>query len=435
MLDVIVGWYSAFMAEIKDNPVVAGAVSLWGLSVLTYCLKYIPMAFLFVKRQCMTSLVMNNAGYSGNEIQFKSFMSWYNKSYWRKFSRSMSLDGNTGYWANGDESYVVGPGYGNHIFMYKGRLFWFTKTELNSQGSEREKQQIIIKTLGRSQKPIYDLISDFAYVPKEDDMAIYVWRDNQWNMQTSIKRRPIESVILRKDIKDSLLDNMQYFFDNREWYESRGLAYKQTNVLHGVPGTGKSSTIKALASYFGKNICLVDMDSMSNLSFETAMSTVPKNAIVLIEDFDSCTSTHSRTGDNNELKAKGDLTKDDVAPSVSVQPTASPLDPLMDMPRLSLSKILNVMDGVVSLDGTVIFLTTNHLEKIDAAVIRKGRVDNIFEIPYMENAEVREYIELMYGVVHVPECTFAPIAGCDIQALFLECRDDHEQFIDRLPRV
>lgn len=443
MLPEIANLWSEFSLVMKANPIVAGAVSLWGLAVLTYCLKFIPKVYYFIKSQCMTSLVMNNAGYSGNETQFKAFMTWYNDSPWRSWSRTMSLDGNLGWRAEGD-AYVIGPGYGNHFFFYKYRLFWFNKSELNSQGSEKEKQQIVIKTLGRSQKPIYELIQDFAYVPKEDDMCIYVWRDNQWNMQTTVKRRPIESVVLKKEIKDSLVNNMQYFFDNREWYEKRGLAYKQTNVLHGVPGTGKSSTIKALASHFGRNICNIDMDMMSNMSFESAMATVPKNSIVLIEDFDSCSSTHSRTGANMALKAKGDLSSKVVSvsvddgkpkPSEEQTPRSALADFASEFPQLTLSKILNVMDGVVSLDGTVIFLTTNHLEKIDSAVIRKGRVDNIFEIPYMEDTEIREYIGLMYGEVALPECTFAPTAGCDIQGLFLECRDNHEEFIDKLERV
>lgn len=326
-----------------------------------------------MKRQCMTTLEFNNAGYSGNEVQFKAFMKWFTASPYAKWSRYMSLDGNLSWERTTAESYVVGPGYGVHFFFYNYRLFWFEKSQLNSQGSEKEKQQIVIKTFGRSQKPIINLIQDFAYIPDDTDISVFVWRDNTWNMQTNIKRRKIESVILKKSVKDALVGNMQYFFDNRDWYESRGLAYKQTNVLHGVPGTGKSSTIKALASHFGKNICNIDMDMMTNMSFENAMATVPKNSIVLIEDFDSCKSTHSRSGENAALKAQGDGT--------TVVPTTQRTNPISefmsDFPSLTLSKILNVMDGVVSLDGTVVFLTTNHLEKIDAAVIRKGRVDYI----------------------------------------------------------
>lgn len=434
MIDWIMGVVASFTATMKAYPFIAGAVSLWGLGVMTYCLKFIPRVYLFIKGQCMTTLVMNNAGYSGNEIQFKAFMKWYTNSRWSRWSRSISLEGNMGWGAEGN-SYVVGPGFGIHIFFYKYRLFWFQKSELNSQGSEREKHQIFIKTFGRSQKPIYDLIESFAYVPKDDDMAIYVWRDSQWAMQTTVKRRKIDSVILKEEIKNKLLSNMEYFFEHPEWYEKRGLAHKQTYVLHGVPGTGKSSTIKALASHFGKNICNIDMDMMSNMSFESAMATIPANSIVLIEDFDSCSSTHSRTGENTELAAKGDLSNP-IVPKEKTEKVASGTsvsDFLSESPQLTLSKILNVLDGVVALDGTVVFLTTNHLEKIDSAVIRPGRVDHIIEIPYMEDVEIRKYIALMYGEeTAIPDVKFKPIAGCEIQALFLECREDHEKFIDRL---
>jgi chaperone BCS1 len=409
MFEFVAGLYAQLVLAMKTYPWLAGAVSLWGLGVLTYCLKFIPTFIMFVKRQVLTSLEFNNAGHTGNETQFKAFMSWFLKSPYAKWSRYLSLDGNTGWYSDNDnnESYVVGAGYGKHFFFYNKRLFWFEKTSLNSQGSEKEKQHIVIKTFGRSQKPIMALIQDFAYKPKKDDMGIYTIAGEDWKYLTSVKKRPLSSVILKKEIKDKILENLEYFYSNPDWYTSRGLACKQTYILHGKPGTGKSSTIKAIASNFNKNICIIDLSTMSNKSFEKAMSTIPPNSIVLIEDFDSCSAVHDR-----ETKAQSDN--------------------IFDMEMLSLSKILNVLDGVISLNGTIIFLTTNHLEKVDPAVVRKGRVDYIYEIPYLEDIEIKEYIKLMYPDANIPDITFSTKAGCDLQALFLECKDNAEEFISRL---
>ncbi len=139
------------------------------------------------------------------------------------------------------------------------------------------------------------------------------------------------------------------------------------------------------------------------------MASVPKNSIVLIEDFDSCRALHSREDENDNTNGMAEL-----------------------MEVLSLSKVLNVLDGVVSLDDTVVFLTTNHLEKIDAAMTRKGRVDYTFEIPYLEDAEVKEYIKLMYPEKEVPQKEFDTVAGCDLQSLYLEHREDFTAFISAL---
>lgn len=409
MFDFFASSYNQLIELMKTYPWLAGAVSLWGLGVLTYCLRFIPAFIFFIKRQVMTSLEFNNAGNSGNEMQFKAFMSWFLSSPYAKWSRYLSLDGNVGWLCDGDNknTYIIGAGYGKHFFIYNRRLFWFEKTALNSQGSEKEKQQIVIKTFGRRQKPIIALIQDFAYKPKKEDMGIYTYDGSSWEYLTSVKKRPLNSVILKKEIKDEIIGNLQYFYDHPEWYTDRGLACKQTYILHGKPGTGKSSTIKAIASNFNKNICIIDLSIMSNQIFERAMSTVPKNSIVLIEDFDSCSAVHNR-----ETKVQSDS--------------------IFDVEMLTLSKILNVLDGVISLNGSIIFLTTNHLEKIDAAMVRKGRVDYIYEIPHLEDAEIKEYISLMYPDAMIPTTKFKTKAGCDLQALFLECKDNSDEFISRL---
>lgn len=405
--------YESFSVLMKTYPWLAGAFSLWGLSVCTYLLKYIPGVLNFVKRQTMTSLELNNAGWSGNETQFKSFMKWFLSTPYSKWSRYLSLDGISQYsdLYDGSSSYVIGAGYGTHFFFYKKRLFWFKKTELNSQGSEKEKQLITIKTFGRSQKPLMELIKEFSFKYSKEDLCIYTYNQDEWGVLTSVTKRPLSSVILNKKIKDELIGNLDYFFNNKEWYESRGLAYKQTYILHGKPGTGKSSTIKAIASNYNKNICIIDLSSMSNKTFEKALSTVPKNSMVIIEDFDSCKAVHSRE-DNKNKEQKGEE----------------------QFEMLTLSKILNVLDGVISLNDVVIFLTTNHLEDIDGALIRKGRVDYIYEIPYLEDAEIKEYINLVYPGHKIPDCTFSTIAGCDLQALFMECKNSAEEFIDRLDK-
>ena len=400
---------SEFNNAMKENPWLVGAFSLYGMGVLTYMLKYVPTFLKFLKRQCMTTLEFNNAS-DGNQRQFLAFMAWFLNSKYARYSRYLSLDGTkkNNYISVDDEiSYVVGAGYGTHWFIYKKRLFWFEKVALTSSGSDKEKQQIIIKTFGRTQKPIIDLINDFAFKTPDTDISIQSYQDGYWETLSSIIKRDINSVILKSDLKTEILNNLNYFYNNKDWYFKRGLAHKQTYLLHGLPGTGKTSLIKALASYYNKSICLIDLSSMSNKTFEKAMSSIPKNSIVLIEDFDSCKSVHSRDSDDHDSD-------------------------MFNNEPLTLSKILNVMDGVVSLDGTIVFLTTNHLDKIDSAMVRKGRVDYTYEIPYFTSTEVKEYIKLMYPAVAVPNVVYKDIAGCDIQALFLECKENSTEFLERL---
>lgn len=406
--------YAYIVQLSKDSPIIAGLVSLWGMAVITFLLRNVPTTvYHFVSRQVTTSLEFNNAGWGANQAQFNSFMKWYSETGYFRWSRYLALESTYVYDdKTGRESMVptVGPGYGRHFFCFNKRLFWFEKLALESSGSDKEKQTIKIYTFGRDKDKILDLIESFRVKEDEREISVYVYKDG-WNVLTTIKKRSIESVILNKDLKEKIVSDIRYFYDNPEWYLKKGFAHKQTYVLHGAPGTGKSSTIKALASYFEKNICVLDMADMSGASFEKAMATAPKGSFILAEDFDACMATGKREGN----------------PEKSL---------MEELSGITLSKILNVLDGVVSLDGTVIFLTTNHLDHLDPALIRTGRVDYCHEIKALEDAEVKDYIALMYGEDNVPkDVTFATITGSDIQAKFFEAKEDCGAFVASLRKV
>jgi hypothetical protein len=108
---------------------------------------------------------------------------------------------------------------------------------------------------------------------------------------------------------------------------------------------------------------------------------------------------------------------------------------LADMDPLTLSGILNALDGIASLHGTLIFLSTNTLDAIDPALLRKGRVDHTYEIKRLTHVEVLDYIELMYpGRSAEPTECFSDILGCDLQALYFEHHDNFDQFIAAIPK-
>ncbi|KAI3615012.1 mitochondrial chaperone bcs1 [Moniliophthora roreri] len=183
---------------------------------------------------------------------------------------------------------------------------------------------------------------------------------------TNVKRkvrRPLSSIILQEGVIQSLVQDAQEFLDTEDWYVQRGIPHRRGYLLHGPPGSGKSSTIYALAGELGLEIYSLSLASgfVDDSFLQRAASSVPKRSIFLIEDIDCAFS------------------RDD---------PDSPLDMLTSIPGLppqyvpnvrrsavTLSGLLNVIDGVGSDEGKLFFATTNYIDRLDPALLRPGRID------------------------------------------------------------
>ena len=440
MLEQLLSSYQAFMEISKSNPVVAGVIGLWGAGLVTWAMRSIPgKVWEFISTQLTTTLVFNNAAstnsWSGNEVHFQAFMEWFRKGDYGRWSRHLSLDTHS----DDEKQILVGMGYGTHFFFYKGRLFWVHKSRLDSAGVQVEKQQFRITVFSRNHQLIQDLVEEFRYKHTEVEIGVRYWGSKEWSYPIYIQKRPLETVIINRKVKDKLLKDIDYFIANQEWFRKRGMPYKMTYVIYGPPGTGKTSLIKALASHYNRNVYSINLSMMSDDSLTHALSSVKPKSFVLVEDFDTNNTVKARhyqahAGNNGPC---GDEIADAPHLEVARETEDNSLSSIMSsFERLTLSGLLNTLDGIVSLNDIIIFMTTNHLEDIDPALIRKGRVDYLVELPFLTDFEVREYIGLMFPELTVDQAiVFAEIPGCDLQAIFLEYKEDGESFINAIPRI
>lgn len=416
MMHNLLVWYAQISEATKSNPILAGAVSLWGLGVLTVLCRNVPAKiFRFIYSQCTTSLVMNNTGYWGNREIFQGFMKWYSATPYVKWSRHFSLEKrDDGEATNG--TIVVGPGYGTHFLFHKGHVFWFRKQKLDSAGTNEQKEEILFTMPGRNQQYIRDLIESFR--PKQDPDCLYAYQlgsGQNWMRVAAMTRRPWESVVAPAEVLKSITDQIDDFYTMRDWYLSKGLGHKLTMMIHGVPGCGKTSLVKALASRYSMDLYIININSMSDTSLEIALGSVPKGAFLLLEDIDSSGSVKSR-----EIPF-------DVPAPINILPAEQ-------FSFLSLTGILNALDGAIPLDNIVVFMTTNHIEKIDAALLRKGRTDHIVELTALHDSEIKRYIKYSYGdnkafsQIGLENASYPAILGCDLQALLLEHKQNYIEF-------
>ncbi|KAH7279469.1 hypothetical protein KP509_37G021200 [Ceratopteris richardii] len=167
--------------------------------------------------------------------------------------------------------------------------------------------------------------------------------------------------LLKQRIMDDLLD----FKNGEQFYKDAGRAWKRGYLLYGPPGTGKSSMIASIANFLEYDVYDLELGEVkSNVNLKGLLLEISDKALVVIEDID-CSLDLSRTKKKDEEKKKSD----------SIKP---PWAEKEDKPsEVTLSGVLNLIDGLWSSCGNerIFVFTTNHIEKLDEALIRSGRMD------------------------------------------------------------
>ncbi|KAH9895216.1 hypothetical protein C8Q73DRAFT_790378 [Cubamyces lactineus] len=200
-----------------------------------------------------------------------------------------------------------------------------------------------------------------------------------WRWTDSRHKRPMSSIVLNPGVKEMLLADTKDFLKSEKWYADRGIPFRRGYLLYGVPGSGKSSLIHAIAGELMLDIYVVSLSSswINDSTLTTLMGRVPARCIVLLEDLDAAfTRSTSRDGNatgNPEGKTEEKTTEQPTTTSSSRRTRKT--EQLSDVNTLSLSGLLNALDGVAASEGRLLFATTNHLERLDPALSRPGRMD------------------------------------------------------------
>ncbi|KAM3447206.1 hypothetical protein MY3296_008942 [Beauveria thailandica] len=270
------------------------------------------------------------------------------------------------------------PSAGTHWFWYRGFPLRFARRQTKEKISLRnpsEQEELCVSCLGRDPGILKQLLADarLLYLRKDDRKTI-IYRatssvspygtDSYWQRCMARPNRDFSTVILPEKLKQDIIADAGDYLEpsTRRWYANRGIPYRRGYLLHGPPGTGKSSLSVALAGYFNMKIYIVSLSSLTATEEHLAslFAELPTNCVVLLEDIDTAGLSQTRDTTEDEDKDGSDKT-----PSQK---------------QLSLSALLNILDGVAAQEGRVLIMTTNHLENLDQALIRPGRVDMI--IPF-----------------------------------------------------
>lgn len=263
---------------------------------------------------------------------------------------------------------LFAPAPGEHWLWYRGRLVILNRhradMEKNSQGQTASsiRETFSVTIVSRNRQLAWQLLEDARELalPRNDRrLTIYHVTYSSWSEQMERLPRPPESVVLRAGLMEDLIADGRRFLDGRAWYVQRGIPYRRGYLLHGPPGTGKSSAVVAIATALGMDIAVLNLSSLTLDDNELAdrLAEVPPNAIVLIEDID-CAFIARKSADDKTSK-------------------------------ITFSGLLNAIDGVAAGEGRLLFATTNHPERLDPALVRPGRIDRRTLIGLADREQLR----------------------------------------------
>jgi chaperone BCS1 len=352
--------------SLQHNPFLSGGLTLMIIGAGMALLRKLPTALwsLVVKWFTITVEVPDR------DPAFRWIQSWIAEQTYARRARSLSL---TTAWADNDPDptietdpdytfasgrvsearFVLSPAPGTHVMGYRGRLLVLQRArrDLQSGGSLAFQETLTLQIIGGDRAMVDGLLKEAhrTALPKVPGVNILTARHETWNVSTWRPRRPLASLVLADNLLDELIDDLRTFLGAQGWYSTRGVPHRRGYLLHGPPGNGKTTLVAAVAGEMGLSVAVLSLSNkvLNDDGLRRLVDDLPPGAVLLLEDIDCAFGAKRATAEAGGLTMSG---------------------------------LLNALDGVSSREGRVLFLTTNHPERLDPALVRPGRVDRSFHL-------------------------------------------------------
>ena len=356
------------VGQVSANQFLAGGAVLGAIGFLIAYLKSLPgVVWAWFKRRIIIEIDVPD-----KDESFQWLDEWLTRQRYQQrcrlltvcISRKRRERNNIGMIENDYDSRTrpeirMSPAPGTHYFFYKRRLIILRRDRKDGADQKGSialgyKETFNIKLFSRNRQLVIDLLEEareISHPASDDRISVYLPSYGDWLRASKKLPRPIESVILAEGLSDRMLTAVKEFQESETWYNDLGIPYRLGCLLYGPPGNGKSSIVMAVASVLRLDICVLNLSSsgLSDDRLIELMTNIPAGSILLIEDIDCVFNNRDKKDDKDTVTFSG---------------------------------LLNAIDGVMAAEGRVLFLTTNHVEKLDPALIRPGRCDMRIEVDH-----------------------------------------------------
>ena len=353
------------------NPFASGGLMLMIIGALGVYLRALPEAVWqwFVGQTTMMVTVKDD------DAAFVWVKEWLLEQDFLKRIRRLDLDTTVR-----NEELALIPAPGRHWFWHAGRPFTvqFSRSDDKSGRRARRCESLTFWTVGRSRaflKQFVDGIIESHQRTIGEKSCLYIF-DEYWTRVQGYTPRLLQSVILEGGEKEQLVRDIEKFRNSRQRYAQLGVPYHRGYLLYGPPGTGKTSLVSAIAAKFELSIYAIKLTSFNDRTLAAAINEVPPKSVILFEDIDCMKTGRARPSQQ--------LPEQKAAVGIATE------DP-HDRFGVTLSGLLNVLDGFHAPENVLFMMTSNRIEALDEALLRPGRID--YKL-YMGKATEQQKIEL-----------------------------------------
>ena len=228
-------------------------------------------------------------------------------------------------------------------------------------GAEKFESMTILTDSPEIFHHFYRESDNFLENNEQDDSKLHVFvmsKYGEWMRYNKIPSRTLDTVYFDEKLKLKLRTDITDFLKKEKEYDEFGIPYKKNYLLTGIPGSGKTSIIKAMCREIGYSLCIFSINhDVDNNTALAAFRDIPPKSILLFEDIDCLFEKRTSSTENKS--------------------------------QFTFSHLLNLLDGVFSRKGLIAFITTNHPENLDHALLRQGRTDMIIHMNYPKKVDVK----------------------------------------------